>query len=66
MWNFLFLVQVGGMPLTVGVGSAISVEGFTFMMSPTASESVQKALIGHGAIPMSSNAWETLRILRGL
>ncbi|KAL8520950.1 hypothetical protein ACS0TY_011483 [Phlomoides rotata] len=57
--------SVGGMPLTVGVGSIISVQGFTFMMSPTAAGSVQKALMGHGAIPMSSSAWETLRILRG-
>lgn len=60
-----FLVQVCGMPLTVAVGSVISVEGFTFMMSPAAAGSVRKALIGQGAIPMGSSAWESLRILRG-
>ncbi|KAL7119557.1 hypothetical protein ACP275_02G070200 [Erythranthe tilingii] len=57
--------SVGGMPLTVAVGSIISVEGFTFMMSPTAARSVWKALLAQGAIPMGSSAWETLRILRG-
>ncbi|KAI3445633.1 hypothetical protein Pfo_002298 [Paulownia fortunei] len=57
--------SVGGMPLTVAVGSIISAEGFTFMMSPAAARSVLKALLGQGAIPMGSSAWETLRILRG-
>lgn len=58
-------MQVGGMPLTVAVGSIISVEGFTFMMSPAAAGSVLKALTGQGAVPMSPGAWETLRILQG-
>lgn len=53
------------MPFTVAVGSTISVEGFTFMMSPAAAGSVRKALIGQGAVPMSPDAWETLRILQG-
>lgn len=53
------------MPLTVAVGSIISVEGFTFMMSPAAAGSVLKALTGHGAVPMSPGAWETLRIFQG-
>ncbi|KAL3620854.1 hypothetical protein CASFOL_035766 [Castilleja foliolosa] len=57
--------SVGGMPLTVAVGSVISVEGFTFMMSPDAAGSVRKALLGQGAIPMGPSAWETLRILQG-
>lgn len=53
------------MPVTVAVGSTVSVEGFTFMMSPAAAGSIRKALIGHGAVPMSPDAWETLRILQG-
>ncbi|KAH6777383.1 Glycine cleavage T-protein family, partial [Perilla frutescens var. hirtella] len=57
--------SVGGMPLTVAVGSIISVDGFTFMMSPDAAGSIQKALIGQGAVSMSPGAWETLRILQG-
>ncbi|KAL6517725.1 hypothetical protein OROMI_033426 [Orobanche minor] len=57
--------SVGAMPLSVAVGSIISTEGFTFMMSPAAAKSVWKVLIGQGATPMSSNAWETLRVLRG-
>ncbi|GFP99207.1 aminomethyltransferase [Phtheirospermum japonicum] len=57
--------SVDGMPLTVSVGSVISVEGFTFMMSPDAVGSVWKALLGQGAIPMGPSAWETLRILQG-
>ncbi|KAL0422280.1 UNVERIFIED_CONTAM: putative transferase, chloroplastic [Sesamum latifolium] len=57
--------SVGGMPLTVAVGSITSVEGFTFMMSPAAAGSVWKALLGQGAVPIGSSTWETLRILRG-
>ncbi|KAL6515177.1 hypothetical protein OROHE_018809 [Orobanche hederae] len=57
--------SVGAMPLSVAVGSIISTEGFTFMISPAAAKSVWKALLGLGATPMSSNAWETLRVLRG-
>ncbi|KAG6396386.1 hypothetical protein SASPL_142534 [Salvia splendens] len=56
--------SVDGMPVTVAVGSTVSVEGFTFMMSPAAAGSIRKALIGHGAVPMSPDAWETLRILQ--
>ncbi|KAH0768292.1 hypothetical protein KY285_004163 [Solanum tuberosum] len=57
--------NVNGMPITVGVGNIISEEGYSLLMSPAAAESVWKAIIGHGAIPMGSNAWETLRILQG-
>lgn len=53
------------MPCTVVVGSTISMEGFTFMMSPAAAGPVRKALISQGAVPMSPDAWETLRILQG-
>lgn len=53
------------MPITVGVGNIISDEGYSLMMSPAAAESVWKALLGHGTIPMGTNAWETLRILQG-
>lgn len=60
------VMQVDGMPLTVAVGSTISVEGFTFMMAPAAAQSVKKALIGQGAVSMSPGAWETLRILQGV
>ncbi|KAL2477538.1 Glycine cleavage T-protein family [Forsythia ovata] len=57
--------SVSGMPLTVAVGNVISQGGFTLLMSPEVAESVWKALLGQGAIPMGSNAWETLRILQG-
>ncbi|WMV12430.1 hypothetical protein MTR67_005815 [Solanum verrucosum] len=57
--------NVNGMPITVGVGNIISEEGYSLLMTPAAAESVWKAIIGHGAIPMGSNAWETLRILQG-
>ncbi|KAK4378671.1 hypothetical protein RND71_000533 [Anisodus tanguticus] len=56
---------VNGMPITVGVGNIISEEGYSLLMSPASAESVWKALLGHGAIPMGSNAWETSRILQG-
>lgn len=60
------VMQVNGMPLTVAVGSTISVDGFTFMMAPAAAESVRKALMDRGAVSMSPSAWETLRILQGV
>ncbi|WOG88311.1 hypothetical protein DCAR_0207546 [Daucus carota subsp. sativus] len=57
--------SVNGMPVTVAVGNVVSEEGFSLMMAPAAADSVWKALLSHGAIPMGSNAWEKLRILRG-
>lgn len=53
------------MPVTVAVGNLISEEGFSLMMPPAAAGSIWTALLGQGAVPMGSNAWETLRILRG-
>ncbi|CAN8245055.1 unnamed protein product [Cochlearia groenlandica] len=54
-----------GMPITVGVGSLISNEGFTMLMSPGGAVSVWKALLSEGAVPMGSAAWEKLRITQG-
>ncbi|EOA35178.1 hypothetical protein CARUB_v10020323mg [Capsella rubella] len=54
-----------GMPITVGVGSLISDEGFTMLMSPGGAVSVWKTLLAEGAIPMGSVAWEKLRITQG-
>ncbi|ESQ29358.1 hypothetical protein EUTSA_v10023478mg [Eutrema salsugineum] len=54
-----------GMPITVGVGSLISEEGFTMLMSPGGAISVWKTLLAEGAIPMGSVAWEKLRIIQG-
>ncbi|KAK4747588.1 hypothetical protein SAY87_014174 [Trapa incisa] len=57
--------SLNGMPITIGVGSLISEEGFSVLMSPAAAASVWNTLLSFGAIPMGSNAWERLRILRG-
>lgn len=57
--------SVNRMPVTVAVGNIISEEGFSLMMAPAAADSVWKALLSQGAIPMGSNAWEKLRILQG-
>ncbi|XP_013616881.1 PREDICTED: putative transferase At1g60990, chloroplastic [Brassica oleracea var. oleracea] len=54
-----------GMPITVGVGSLISDEGFTMLMSPGGAVSVWKTLLSEGAVPMGSEAWEKLRVLQG-
>ncbi|RID79801.1 hypothetical protein BRARA_A02509 [Brassica rapa] len=54
-----------GMPITVGVGSLISDEGFTMLMSPAGAVSVWKTLLSEGAVPMGSEAWEKLRVLQG-
>ncbi|CAH8387295.1 unnamed protein product [Eruca vesicaria subsp. sativa] len=54
-----------GMPITVGVGSLISDEGFTMLMSPGGAASVWKTLLSEGAIPMGSVALEKLRIIQG-
>ncbi|KAF6152805.1 hypothetical protein GIB67_004634 [Kingdonia uniflora] len=57
--------RVNGTPITVGVGSLISEEGFSLMLSPAAAESVWKTLLSLDAIPMGANAWERFRILQG-
>ncbi|KAL9672574.1 hypothetical protein QQ045_028825 [Rhodiola kirilowii] len=60
-----FRVQVNGLPITIGVGSIISEDGFSMLMSAAAAESVWDTLLAHGAIPMGSDAWERLRIYEG-
>ncbi|KDO53499.1 hypothetical protein CISIN_1g014411mg [Citrus sinensis] len=57
--------SVNGMPITVGVGNVISEEGFSLLMSPAAAGSVWETLLSQGAVPMGSNAWEKLRIIKG-
>ncbi|EXB97354.1 hypothetical protein L484_024217 [Morus notabilis] len=57
--------SVNGMPVTVGVGSIISEDGFSVLMSPAAAGIVWKTILSKGAIPMGSNAWEKLRVLQG-
>lgn len=57
--------NVSGNPVTVAVGSVISEEGFSLMMSPSAAGMVWKTLLSHNATPMGSNAFETYRILQG-
>lgn len=60
-----FHVQVNGLPITIGVGSIVSEEGFSMLMSAEAAESVWNTLLAQGAIPMASDAWEKLRIYEG-
>ncbi|KAJ9552537.1 hypothetical protein OSB04_016582 [Centaurea solstitialis] len=57
--------NVGGNPVTVAVGSIVSEEGFSLLMSPAAAGLIWKTLLSRGATPMGSNAWETYRILQG-
>ncbi|KAJ4832582.1 hypothetical protein Tsubulata_030783 [Turnera subulata] len=57
--------SVNEMPITVGVGSLISEEGYSLLMPPAAAKSVWKTLVSEGAIPMGSNAWEKLRVTQG-
>lgn len=57
--------RVNEMPVTVAVGTAISEEGYTMMLSPAAAGSVWKNIVDLDAVPMGSNAWERLRIFRG-
>lgn len=58
-------MQVNDMPVTVGVGSLLSKEGFSLLMSPGSAEPIWRALLRLGAVPMGSSAWERLRILQG-
>lgn len=58
-------MQVGGNPVTVAVGSVISEESFSLLMSPAAAGLIWKALLSNGATPMGSNAFETYRVLQG-
>ncbi|XP_058097253.1 putative transferase At1g60990, chloroplastic isoform X2 [Magnolia sinica] len=57
--------SVDGMPITVGVGSLLSEEGFSLLLSPAAAGSVWKTLQRLGAIPMGTDGWERLRVLQG-
>ncbi|KAK7369242.1 hypothetical protein VNO80_11278 [Phaseolus coccineus] len=57
--------NVDKQPVTIGVGNFISEGGFSLLMSPTAAPSIWKAILAQGAIPMGSNAWNKLRIMRG-
>lgn len=61
-----FVMQVNGMPITVGVGNVISEEGFSLLISPAVAGPVWKALVSLGAVPMGSRAWEKLRIFQGV
>lgn len=56
---------VNGMPVTVGVGSVLSRDGFSFLLSSSSSGIVWKVLLSLGAIPMDANAWERFRVLQG-
>ncbi|KAI3827824.1 hypothetical protein L1987_01910 [Smallanthus sonchifolius] len=58
-------MQVGGNSVTVAVGSVISEQGFSLLMSPAAAGVIWKTLLSHGTTPMGSNALETYRILQG-
>ncbi|KAJ0710637.1 putative aminomethyltransferase [Helianthus annuus] len=57
--------NVGGNPVTVAVGSVISEEGFSLLMSPSAAGLIWKTILSHGATPMGSNALEIYRIRQG-
>ncbi|KAK9096072.1 hypothetical protein Sjap_021569 [Stephania japonica] len=57
--------NVSGMPITVGVGSIISEDGFSLLLSPAVAGSVWKRLLSLGVIPMGVSAWERHRILQG-
>ncbi|KAL9329535.1 hypothetical protein ACSQ67_004538 [Phaseolus vulgaris] len=57
--------NVDKQPITIGVGNIISEGGFSLLMSPATAPSIWKAILAQGAIPMGSNAWNKLRILRG-
>lgn len=56
---------VNGMPVTIGVGSVVSRDGYSFLLSPSSSDEVWKVLLNLGAVPMDFNAWERLRIIQG-
>ncbi|TKY60160.1 putative transferase [Spatholobus suberectus] len=57
--------NVDKQPVTIGVGNIISEGGFSLLTSPAAAPSIWKAILTQGAIPMGSNAWNKLRIIRG-
>ncbi|XP_076906356.1 putative transferase At1g60990, chloroplastic [Bidens hawaiensis] len=57
--------NVGGNPVTVAVGSVISEEGFSLLMSPSSAGLIWKTLLSQGTTPMGSNALEIYRILQG-
>ncbi|KAF3788140.1 putative transferase [Nymphaea thermarum] len=57
--------SVNKAPVTVGIGSVLSEEGFSLLLTQANAEPVWKALLTLGAVPMGTKGWERLRVLRG-
>ncbi|KAG9457224.1 hypothetical protein H6P81_001732 [Aristolochia fimbriata] len=57
--------SVNGMPITVGVGTVLSLEGYSLLLSPPAADTIWKTFVNLGAIPIGTSAWERLRVLQG-
>ncbi|XP_057421819.1 putative transferase At1g60990, chloroplastic [Lotus japonicus] len=57
--------NVDKQPVTIGVGNLLSEDGFSLLMSPAAAPSVWEAILAQGAVPMGSNGWNKLRVIRG-
>lgn len=49
----------------IAVGSGLASPGYTLIVPATEKEAIWQQIIEAGAVPMSENAWETLRIIQG-
>jgi folate-binding protein YgfZ len=51
--------------ITIGVGSGLASPGYTLILPASQKEEVWSTIINAGAVAMSNQAWEALRILQG-
>ncbi len=49
----------------IAVGSGLASPGYTLIVPTSEKEAIWQKIIENGAVPMSENAWETLRIIQG-
>ena len=59
------LYQVGTEDVRIAVGSGLASPGYTLIFSATEKTTIWNQLVEMGAVEMSQNAWETLRITQG-
>ncbi|KST62970.1 CAF17-like 4Fe-4S cluster assembly/insertion protein YgfZ [Mastigocoleus testarum] len=49
----------------IAVGSGLASPGYTLIIPASEKEAIWQKIIENGAVPLSENAWETLRIIEG-
>jgi tRNA-modifying protein YgfZ len=59
------VMEIAGEPVRIAVGSGLATAGYTLMTTADHKLTLMSALIDRGAVLMTDQAWEQLRILQG-